>query len=182
MIVANGSADITTYIALRDSTTHELKTGVDVNTLDLYYVEQGAAISSKVDATALAAANTAHTDNYAYEIGQGIYRVDWPDAAFDGGVGKRVILVVVTPGCDTVFIEVELSPAVDLHDAAIAELTTDPGATPTFKKLLMLLYMHLRNAGTATASARTVKNNAGTTVLTATMSDNGTTFDQGKLG
>ena len=65
---------------------------------------------------------------------------------------------------------------------AIAELTSDPGATPAgIIKALMLLYMKARNAETTTATAKTVKNSAGTTVLTHTLSDDGSTFTKGKL-
>jgi hypothetical protein len=114
MIKANGSTDVTTYFVLRDSTNHAPKTDVTVTDIDLYYVEHGAAISSKADASALAAADSAHTDNAAFHVGQGLYRIDWPDAAFDGGVGKHVILIVVCSGVDTTFLDVELSPAVNV--------------------------------------------------------------------
>lgn len=122
MIVANGSADVTTYFVLRDSTNHAPKTNVTITDIDLYYVEQGAAISAKADATALAAADSAHADNKAYHVGQGLYRIDWPDEAFNGGVGKKAYLIVVCTGVDTTFLEVELSPPVNIH--AISDDTT----------------------------------------------------------
>ena len=62
----------------------------------------------------------------------------------------------------------------------LAELTVDPTATPTAKDALMLGYMAQRNARTTTASADTIKNDAGTTILTATVSDDGTTFTKAK--
>lgn len=113
MIIPNGKTDVTTYFVLRDSTNHAPKTDVTITDIDLYYVEELAAISAKADATALAAADSAHGDNQAYHVGQGVYRIDWPDAAFDGGVGKKVQLIVVCTGVDTTFLEVELSPAVN---------------------------------------------------------------------
>jgi len=108
MDVVNGSTDVTTYFVLRDSTTHAPKTDVTIADIDLYYLEQGAAMAAKVDATALAAADSAHGDNQAFHCGHGLYRVDWPDGAFDGGVGKIVELIVVCIGVDTTFLEVEL--------------------------------------------------------------------------
>lgn len=63
----------------------------------------------------------------------------------------------------------------------IAELSSIPSSTPTMQEALMLLYMWLRNSTTSTATSRAVKNNAGTSIGTATMSDDGTTFTQGKL-
>jgi hypothetical protein len=76
MIVPNGSTDVTTYFVLRDSTNHAPKTDVTITDIDLYYVEELTAISSKVDATALDAANSAHADNKAFHVGQGMYRID----------------------------------------------------------------------------------------------------------
>ncbi len=66
-------------------------------------------------------------------------------------------------------------------DAAITELAADPGTTPTTRTALMLLYMNLRNAGTTTATAQTIKNNAGATILTKALSDDGTTFTAAKV-
>lgn len=114
MIVNNGATDVSMYFVLRDATTHAPKTDVTVTDIDLYYVEERAAISAKTDCTALAAADSAHTDGGAFNVGQGMYRIDWPDAAFDGGVGKRVNLIVVCTGVDTTFFEVTLSPAVNV--------------------------------------------------------------------
>ena len=69
-----------------------------------------------------------------------------------------------------------------LDTTAIAELAADPGATPGgILKALMLLYMKARNAETVTATEKTVKNNAGATVLTHALSDDGTTFTKGKV-
>ena len=109
MIVANGSTSVSTYFVLRDSTNHAPKTDVDITDIDLYYQLPGAAQSAKVDATALAAADSAWDDNKAYHVGNGLYRIDWPDTCFDGGVGTKCILIVVCSGVDTTFLEVELT-------------------------------------------------------------------------
>lgn len=69
----------------------------------------------------------------------------------------------------------------DALDTAISELgVAAPTATPTIRTALMLLYMALRNARATTASADTITNDAGTTIATATLSDNGTTFSKGE--
>lgn len=127
MQVANGTTDVTTYFVLRDSTNHAPKTDVTVTDIDLYYCEQGAAMAAKVDATALAAADSAHADNKAFHVGQGLYRVDWPDAAFDGGVGKVVNLIVVCTGVDTTFLEVELTGVAQTGDAYAVVAHADYG-------------------------------------------------------
>jgi hypothetical protein len=66
----------------------------------------------------------------------------------------------------------------------LTELTAaaDIPATPSIENAVMLLYMMARNDSSATATERRVKNDVGTEVLDATMSDDGTTFTQGKLG
>jgi len=112
--VTNASTDVTTYFVMRDSTNHAPKADVTVTDIDLYYQESGAAQAAKADVTALAAADSAHADNKAYHCGNSVYRIDWPDAAFDGGVGKEVILIVVCSGCDTIYQRVLLSPPVDV--------------------------------------------------------------------
>ena len=109
-----GATDVTEYFVMRDSTNHAPKTDVTITDIDIYYQEQGAAQSAKADLTALAAANSAHADNKGYNCGNGLYRIDWPDAAFDGGAGKSVVLIVVCTGCDTIYREIQLSPPVDI--------------------------------------------------------------------
>lgn len=66
-------------------------------------------------------------------------------------------------------------------DTAISELgVAAPTATPTLRTGLMFLYMALRNERTTTASVDSVKNDAGTTIATASVSDDGTTFTKGE--
>lgn len=66
-------------------------------------------------------------------------------------------------------------------DDPLPELTTIPSANPTEREVLMLLYMWLRNATSATSNSRTIRNNAGSAIGSATVSDDGSTFSQGKL-
>jgi hypothetical protein len=106
--IPKDSADVTTYFVLRDSVTHAPKTGVTVTAIDLYSVNYRAAISAKADCAALGAANSAHADNSGFEIGLGLYRIDWPDIWTDA-VKSVVQLIVVCAGCDTVFNEVEIT-------------------------------------------------------------------------
>lgn len=64
----------------------------------------------------------------------------------------------------------------DALNEAIAELTGDPGATPTLRQALMLLYMAIRNRRDTTADADEIHNSAGSVILEATVSDDGTVF------
>ena len=93
--IENGSTDVTVDFLFTLPSDGTLKTDVTVTNIDLYYHIQGTAISAKVDATAHAAATDAHTDNEAFNLGQGLYRIDWPDTCFDGGADTRVDLLAV---------------------------------------------------------------------------------------
>lgn len=71
-----------------------------------------------------------------------------------------------------------------LNDGTLSEITgaADIPATPTIAQAIALLYMAIRNNTQVTATERRILNDAGTEVLDATISDDGTTFQQGKLG
>lgn len=59
----------------------------------------------------------------------------------------------------------------------LAELTAAiPAATPSISACLMLLYMALRNELDTTATQKSIKNDAGSVIAKATLSDDGTTF------
>ncbi len=105
MDVPAGSIDVTTYFVFRLTATGIEATGLDITTMDLQYVRSGAVPVAKVDAVALGATDTAHTDNRAIAVDDtdqpGLYRVDWPDAAF--AIGAREVILSVK--CATVFTE-----------------------------------------------------------------------------
>jgi hypothetical protein len=63
----------------------------------------------------------------------------------------------------------------------IAELAALPGATPTHRQALMLMYMALRNKLDITAELKEVHNNAGSVILQKALSDNGTIYSEGKM-
>lgn len=113
MIIKGGTTDVTTYFVLRSSTDGTELTGATITSIDLQYVRTGAAPSAKVDATALAATDSAHADNKAIEIdgtdAPGLYRVDWPDAAFAAGV-LEVLLSVKYTGAFTEHLRVTIDP------------------------------------------------------------------------
>lgn len=69
----------------------------------------------------------------------------------------------------------------DALNTAISELgVAAPSATPTIRTAIMLLYMALRNRRQTTATADTIQNDAGTTIATATLSDDTVTFTKGE--
>lgn len=68
-----------------------------------------------------------------------------------------------------------------VNSQTMAELTTVPGAEATLFQAVALIYQWLRNDTRATATVRTVRNSNGDIIGTSAMSDDGTTFSQGKL-
>lgn len=71
-----------------------------------------------------------------------------------------------------------------LETDQLSEITgaSDIPATPTIPQAIILLYMRERNNSQVIATERRIVNDAGTEILDATISDDGTTFSQGKLG
>lgn len=125
MDVVAGSTDVTTYFALRLAADGTDATALTVTTFDLTYVRTLEEPAAKVDASALADQDSAHTDNAAIEIDAtnmpGVYRVDWPDAAFAAGA-REVILTVKVATCFTEHLRVNLTavPANVTHAAGTA--------------------------------------------------------------
>lgn len=70
----------------------------------------------------------------------------------------------------------------ELWGAIATELVAEPGAEPTVREALTLLYMTLRNAETTTNGTKTIRNDAGTIIASSTLTDDGTTFTKSKLG
>jgi hypothetical protein len=85
-IVTKGATDRSVTVTIVDSTDGTPETGVVFNTsgIDLWYRREGAAKTSITEAT-LASLTTGHTDGGFLHIGDGVYRLDLPDAAFATG-------------------------------------------------------------------------------------------------
>jgi len=111
MTVTPGTADVTTYFKLVDPVTGVPATGLVIADLDMSYVRDGA-FAVTADAVQLAAVNSAHADNKMIQVDAtntpGLYRADWPDAAFAAGV-SRVQLCINGAAIDPAYIEVELN-------------------------------------------------------------------------
>jgi hypothetical protein len=68
-----------------------------------------------------------------------------------------------------------------LNATAMPELTGVPPVTPSMFQALMLMYMSLRNIHTATGVQEAICNGAGSSITTAALTDNGTTFTKGQF-
>lgn len=127
-IVKKDSLNRSVTLAIVDSTDGTPETGVVFNTsgIDLWYRREGAAKTSITEAT-LSALTDAHSDGGFLHIGDGIYRLDLPDAAFATGanyvdVGGTVTGMIVVGG------RVRLVD-VDLEDTVRMGLTALPNQT-----------------------------------------------------
>lgn len=131
MLVAGGATSVTTYFALRLTADGTAATGLTITNIDLQYVRSGVAPVAKVDATALAATDSAWDDNKAIEIDAtdqpGLYRVDWPNAAFAAGV-REVILSVKVATAFTEHLRVEIDGEVNVVEWAGTDVVA--GAIP----------------------------------------------------
>jgi len=120
-----GSTDVTRYVKLVDSAAGTPESDYTITDLDLTYVRTRAA-AVKADATALTTISDAHADNKAYQVSKttalGLYRVDWPDAAFAAGVSD-VQLVVMGSGLDPAIEEIRLTT--DDEDTISAKIDSD---------------------------------------------------------
>jgi hypothetical protein len=122
--IAVDTVDVSRYVMLRDSGDFTPETGYTITDLDLQYTRYGAAPAAKADATALGSTDAAHADNKAIQIdgtsSPGLYRVDWPDAAFATGA-EGVTLAVTGAGLDPVVEDIRLVSATpDVNVAAIS--------------------------------------------------------------
>lgn len=103
-VVKKGSVDRSVTLRIVDSTDGTPETGVVFNTsgIDLWYRREGAAKTSITEAT-LSALTDAHSDGGFLHVGDGVYRLDLPDAAFATGanyvdIGGTVTGMVVVGG------------------------------------------------------------------------------------
>jgi len=69
-----------------------------------------------------------------------------------------------------------------LDDAPAAELATVPTTTGTLRQMIQFLFQYFRNRKTVTATTETLfKEDASTSLGTATVSDDGTTFSKSEM-
>jgi hypothetical protein len=110
--VKKAATDQTFYFMLVDSAAGTPESDYTISNLDITYVRDRAA-ATKADATALSSITVAHADNKAFQVSKttapGLYRVDFPDAAFsDSATVDRVQLLVTGTGLAPAVLEVEL--------------------------------------------------------------------------
>ena len=114
MIIKAGSTDIITYFEMRLAANGLAATGLTPANFDLQYTRSGSTAVAKVDATLNAnGIGGAHSDNTVIEVdaasSPGLYRIDWPDAAFAVST-REVILSVIVATAFSEKLRIELTP------------------------------------------------------------------------
>jgi hypothetical protein len=96
-LIEKGSTNVSLAIRLYDATNGSPKTGLTITNLQIRYIrvetDNDITISNWTSLAALPNLEAAHTDNYGYEISEGYYRIDVPDAAFAVGANFLSVLV-----------------------------------------------------------------------------------------
>ncbi len=120
--IDRGTTDVTRYIMVVDDTTGAPETGATITNFDLQYTRTGEDPIAKQDATALAATDTVHTDNKMIEVdatsSPGLYRVDWPDAAFAVGASDVILVVTSSDGFAPAVEDITLTTPVEFATGA----------------------------------------------------------------
>lgn len=172
-------------IPLRQSTaSQEIPLGYFLDSTDGDTEETALTIANtdiklwKNGAVALAAKNAGG----AVHMSDGVYYAAL-DATDTGTLGPLIIFVHVA-GALTARLECVVYPA-PVYDAlfgsGMSEATGVPPAVTDPISAFALMWAKFRNETTATSSAQTIKNDAGSLIATGTLVDDDTTFTEGKL-
>ena len=89
-----GTTDVTTYIKLVDPTSGDEEPNLVITSLVMFYAREKTAVVSAA-ATATSSFSAAHASTTMVQVNattcKGLYRCDWPDAAFAAGVPKVIV-------------------------------------------------------------------------------------------
>ncbi len=147
--IKKGKTDVTRYVMIYDA-DGDPATGVTITGLKLAFVRTRTLVTQN-SASALGAVDAAHVDNNAIEVSgtyhPGLYRIDWPDAAFADGSGFVSLRVTGTglysPPEHVQLVE-ELSGLL-VADAFDVDMT---GETDITKLLGQIRMIHAHTGGT----------------------------------
>ncbi len=168
MLVTAGDTNVTTYFMVRSSTNGTAATGLTATTFDMQYTRTASEPSAKADGVALAATDSAHTDNGIIEVdatnSPGLYRVDWPDAAFADGVAQVFLSLKYSSSIFTEVMAIDIDPLID--------------GTLTREQVMKILLAEAAGILNRSGTTVTMRDQADSkNVITATVDDNGNRSD-----
>jgi hypothetical protein len=120
--IPNGSTSQSISVVIQDVNGDPNSSGnLAITDLDLYAQLDGAGTqSTKIDLAALATADTAWTSGRAFHKGNGLFRIDIPDANLSDGIGASITYIVADGGSGgnrTAFYEVQLTDPITVADS-----------------------------------------------------------------
>ena len=132
-LIPNGSTSQSITVVITDANGDPNTTPATIADLDIYCQKDGVgAMSTKIDLVALADTQTAWTSGRAIHQGQGLYRIDIPDANLSDGIGTLLTYLIVDAAGSNraVYYEVQLTDPITIGDANTA-LVADIAAVST---------------------------------------------------
>jgi len=137
-LIAQGATSQSIAVVIYNSDGDPNTAGATIANLDLYVLLDGHAMSAKTDLVALAADHTAWTSGRAYHQGQGLYRVDIPDANLANAAGSLLTYLVVDAVSHnrTAYYEVQLSPPVDVNRVTYDDFASVTDVNTAMKDVL----------------------------------------------
>ena len=97
LLIEEGSADVSVLVRLQDALSGAPKTGLTIGNLQVRVIwaenDNDVIVTPWTSLTALSGLTDDHTQDYAYEIGEGYYRIDVADSIFAPGTVFVVVLV-----------------------------------------------------------------------------------------
>lgn len=183
--VRPGAADVSIQVPMVDITDGKTpETGLTPADFDLVYSRVGAA-AVKTDCAALALITTAHTDFGCIEVDstnmKGVYRFDLPDAVCAAGKDSALVAIHHT-SCRSAYIQVNLDNNVKLTSDGLdsVSVTAPTGLATTFREMMVAVWRLFFKKVTMTATQKKTYADNGSSILTTqTLSDDGTTQEQG---
>ena len=173
MNVHAGDTDVIQYFKLVDSLDGTPKTGLTITDLDMSYVRDQA-VAIKADATAHNAPTDAHADNKMIEVDiintPGLYRADFPDAAFAANSDK-VQLCINGADIDPAYQEIELTlfDPQDIVAGVFGYAGICADGTTTFAVVQRDLYARHVLTASRSGDVYTFKDTDGTALYTGTI-------------
>jgi len=129
MSVKGGATNVTRYFMVRLVADGTAATGLTPATFDMQYTRNGAAPAAKADGSALSTTADAHSDNGIIEVdatdSPGLYRTDWPDAAFAAGVDDVMLLLTYDATVFAEALRVDIDPPVNVVAVSADQTAAD---------------------------------------------------------
>lgn len=117
-IIANGATSQSISVVIFDADGDPNTTPATIANLSLYCQIDGVgAQSTELELIALASTETAWTTGRAIHTGNGLYRIDIPDANLSDGIGTMLTYIITDANSHnrTAYYEVQLNPPVDVN-------------------------------------------------------------------